>query len=167
MFRSLLAITLPAVLLLGQGGPGAERPRMDPGDPPDRARIFERLHELRTSRIQASLGVSVSTAKGIADKWGQFDRDSHSRRQNLREARQAIQDILLVPGTEEEKNARIGPALAQFAAAQRQQRDAKEKFEGEIQRMLSPVQQGRFLILMEEFQRRLNEAVGPLRRDRL
>ena len=162
MIRTLLAFTLPAALLLAQAGPGGERPRMDPRDPANRDRIFARLNEIRTQRIQASLGVSVSLAKGIADRWGAFDLESHSRRQGLREARQKVQDILVGPGTEEEKNQRIAAPMAQFAAFQKQQRDAKEKFEGEIQKLLTPVQQGRFLLLMDEFQRRLTEVMtGP------
>jgi len=166
MIRTLLALTLPAALLLAQGGPGAERPRTEPRDPAARERLFARLNEIRTQRIQASLGVAPSLAKSIADRWGVFDQEAHNRHQNLREARQKIQDILLGPGTEEEKNARVGGPMAQFSALQKQQRDSKERFEGEIQKLLTPAQQGRFLLLMDDFQRRLSEVMAGPRRER-
>jgi len=168
MIRTLLALTLPATLLLAQAGPGGDRPsRMEPPrDPAARERLFAHLNEIRTQRIQSSLGVSASMAKSIADRWGAFDLEAHGRHQGLREARQKVQDILMGPGTEEEKNARVGPPMAQFSALQRQQRDAKEKFEGEIQKLLTPAQQGRFLLLMDDFQRRLTEVMAGPQRER-
>ena len=159
MYRMLLALSVPAVLLVAQGAPAPERTRPDLADPAVRARIFARLHAIRTERLQTSLGVTPVLAKSIADRWGQFDQDSHGRRQSMRETRQKVQDILVGPGSEEDKNARIGPAMAQFSALQKAQRDAKEKFEADIQRLLTPAQQGRFLVLMDEFQRRLGEVV--------
>ena len=163
MYRMLIALTIPAVLLVAQGGPGPERGRPDLADPAARARIFARLHTIRTERLQASLGVTPVLAKTIADRWGQFDQDSHGRRQTMRETRQKVQDILVGPGSEEEKNVRIGPAMAQFSVLQKAQRDAKEKFEADIQKLLTPAQQGRFLVLMDEFQRRLSEVVRERR----
>ena len=166
MFRSLLALTLSAALLSAQGGPGAERPRPEPGDPAFRAHLIARLNDIRAERIKASLGLPAPLAKTITDRWGQFDLETHDRRQGLRAAKQKVQDILLGPGSDDEKNQRIAQPLAQFAQLQKQQRDARERFEADLQRLLTPIQQGRFLILLEDFQRRMTEAMPESHRGR-
>ena len=160
MFRTLLTLLLPATLLVAQGNPGAEGLRPDPGDLAAHARIALRLNAIRTQRIKAALGSPESQARGIADQWGQFDLESHRRRLGMRAARQRVQEVLMLPGTEEEKNLKIVPIVNQFAAIQKQQKEAKQKFEEDIQHLLTPAQQGRFIILMEEFQRNLLEAMG-------
>jgi hypothetical protein len=138
----------------------------DQGGGPDRARIAARLHKIRARLIQDNLGVPDNTARNIADRWGQFDFECHERRQNMRVTRQKVKDIIMGPGTEEDKNLRVAPAMAQFALMQKQQKEAKQKFEEDIQRMLTPVQQGRFVILMDDFQRRLTEALPDRPQDR-
>ena len=164
MFRTLLALTLPAALLVAQAGPEGERPRREEGERPGRARIAARLHAIRTRIIMNNLSVPETLAKGVSDRWGQFDFESHDRRQGMRAARQKVQDVLMGPGTEEEKNIKVLPAMNLFSGLQKQQKEAKQKFEEDIQRMLTPVQQGRFIILMDEFQRKLLEAMPEGRR---
>lgn len=156
MFRTLLAISFPAALLLAEVAPGPPPPMERPG----RARIAHRLHQIRAQRIQTCLGVAETLAKAIADRWGQFDQDSHGRRQTMRGYRRNLQEVLLGPGTEDEKNAKVTPVMAQLSGVQKQQKEAKQRFEEDIQRMLTPVQQGRFVLLMEDFQHNLIEAVG-------
>ena len=161
MIRALLTLFLPATLLVAQG---VGRPGPDLGDGPARSRLAARINLIRTERIKSTMGLSEPLAKTIADQWGQYDLDSHARRQGMRAARQRVQDILLEPGTEEAKNLKLVPIMAQFAAIQKQQKDAKQKFEEDLQRMLTPVQQGRFIILMEDFQRSLLEAMADQRK---
>jgi hypothetical protein len=164
MFRTLLALSLPAALLVAQAGPEAEHPRSEAGERPGRARIAARLHAIRSRLIMNSLGVPETLARSVADRWGQFDFESHDRRQAMRAARQKVQEILMGPGSEEEKNIKVLPAMNQFSGLQKQQKEAKQKFEEDLQRMLTPVQQGRFIILMDEFQRKLLEAMPENRR---
>ena len=162
MFRKPLAILLPAALLVAQAGPRIDHREM--GERPNRDHIAARLTAIRTRRIEASLAIPEPQAKNLAVRWGQFDLESHDRRQAMRMARQKVQEILQGPGTEEEKNLRVVPPMTQFAAIQKQQRDAKQKFEEDIQKMLTPAQQGRFIILMEDFQRNLLEAMTDQRK---
>ena len=163
MFRNLLFLFLPATLLVAQGAGAAKG---DPGEAPAHSRLIARLNAIRTERIKASLGIPDPLAKSIADQWGAYDMASHERRQAMRAARQRVQEILLEPATEEAKNLKLIPIMAQFSAIQKQQKDAKQRFEEEIQRMLTPVQQGRFIILMEDFQRSLVEAMADQRREK-
>ena len=161
MFRTLLALTLPVALLMGAPDPG---PGSAPVERSGRGHLANRLHGIRSQRIQTCLGVPESMAKSIADRWGQFDQASLARRQGMRAALQKLQAVLMGPGSEEDKNQRVLPVTAQYTALHRQQREAKVAFEEDIQRMLSPVQQGRFIVLMEDFQHSLLDAMAEQRR---
>ena len=164
--RTLLAFLLPASLLMAQGRPPEERLRG--GGPqlerPMRARIMARLHEIRAQRIQKALGVPEAKANAIADRWGRFDQDSMDRRQGMRAARQQVQETLLGTGSEDEKNVMIRPHLDRFSTLHKLQQEAKARFETDIQDMLSPAQQGRFLLLMEEFQRAVLDSMPDRQR---
>jgi Spy/CpxP family protein refolding chaperone len=86
------------------------------------------------------------------------------RRQGMRGARQQMQDILMGPGSEEEKNLKANPVMEKYTSMHHQQQEARRKFEEDIRAMLTPVQQGRFIILMNDFQAELREALPPERR---
>jgi len=161
-----LMLTLTATLLGAQGAAPDERPRATPERtlrPRFQARIQARLHRIRQEKIQESLGVPEGKAKAIADRWGQFDEDSLERRQGMRGARQQMQDLLMGPGSEEDKNGRVGPLMERYNRLHLQQQEARRRFEDDIRAMLTPVQQGRFIILMNDFQNKLREALPPNR----
>lgn len=147
----------------GSGGPASGRATTGAGSAPargsmaSRPQIMAQLNAIRTERLQSALGVPPAMAKTVADRWGQFDQEAHDRRQGFQATRQRIQEVLMGPGSEDEKNAQVAPLISQCVAIQKQQRDAKERFEADIQRTLTPVQQARLFVLMEEFQRRLSE----------
>ena len=71
------------------------------------------------------------------------------------------------PGTEEEKSAKVRPLLDQFVDLRRQQADLKFKFEDDIRGKLSPAQQVRLIIQVEEMQRRVAEALRQVPGGRL
>jgi hypothetical protein len=172
--RTLLVLLLPVALLSAQDRPAGtpeagradnkagvrtERPRREPAEHPFRARLRARLHEIRTQRIQKALGVPEAKATAIADCWGRFEVENAERRQGMHAARGQIQEALLGPGSEEEKNARVRPVMERFAALRKAQLEARGKWEEETKAMLTPVQQGRFLILAEEFQREVQASM--------
>lgn len=171
MFRTALILILPAMVLSAQGRLHGERPRpfqerREARRDMKRDALMARLHQMRMARIQQSLGVSEDKARAIADRWTQFDRDSMDRRQDMRQLREQINAILMGPGGEEEKNARLRPMIDQLTAHQKQQQEARQKFEADIRSTLSPAQQGRFILLMDEFQRSMQEALTEQRRGR-
>lgn len=149
------------------GAPTASAPGAPParGSMVSRPQIMAQLNAIRTERLQSALGVPPAMAKTVADRWGQFDQEAHDRRQGFQATRQRIQEVLMGPGNDEEKNAQVAPLISQCVAIQKQQRDAKERFEAEIQRTLTPVQQARLFLLMDEFQRRLSEILPEHHRD--
>jgi len=171
MFRTLLILILPAALLSAQGRLRPERPRPNPRAEARREirrdRVMAFVHQLRTKRIQQSLGVSEDKARSIADRWGQFDQDSHDRRQEMKRLREQVNGILVGSGSEEEKNLKLRPMVEQLATLQKQQQETKQAFEDEIRASLSPAQQGRFILLIEEFQRSLQEAITEQRKEKL
>lgn len=172
--RTLLALALPAVLLAAQDrtaagaavGTPPERPRREQGDRLLHARLRARLQEIRSQRIQKALGVPDSKANAIADRWGRFEQETAERRQGIRAARQQVQDALLGPGSEDDKNARVRPAIERFSALRKAQLDARGKWEEEIKAMLTPAQQGRFILLAEDFQREVQASMRGREADR-
>jgi hypothetical protein len=82
----------------------------------------------------------------------------------MRQARALMQACLLGPGSEEEKNVRVRPMIDRYAALHRQQEEARLRFEEDLRGMLTPVQQGRFILFMEEFRQHLREAMAGAER---
>lgn len=138
----------------------------DRGFGPRRERIVRELHEIRTRKLQQSLGLSEEKAKAIADRWSQFDEDSFGRRQQMGQLRQQMNATLMGPGSEEDKNKKLQPIVEQLAGLRQQQQDARKRFEDDIRGNLTPAQQGRFILLVDEFQKSLQEAIQDLRKDK-
>ena len=166
MFRILLALLLPVTFLAGQGGPPITKEPW-PKEAAWRQAIVARLHQMRVERLQQSLGISAEKAKGIADRWALFDVDNRDHRRRMRQLHEQVNGILLSPVPEEEKNARIRPLVEQFSTLRLQQQELKRKFEEDTCSSLTPAQQGRFMLVVEELQRALLEAIRQQRKDGL
>jgi len=162
MSRLLLTLVLPAAVLAGQGSPPVLKERGAKSGPV-REQILARLHQLRTERLQQSLGISEEKARAIADRWAQYDLDSRDNRQRTRQLQQQINAVLLSPVPEAEKNTRIRPLVEQLSASRQQQQDLKRKFEEDIRSGLTPAQQGRFILVVEEIQRAILQAIKDRR----
>jgi len=162
MYRLVLALLLPVTFLAGQGSPPLPRPQ-EARKGPVRERLLARLHQMRMERLQQSLGGSEEKARSIADRWAQFDLDSRDLRGRTRQLQQQINAVLLSPVPEAEKNVRIRPLMEQLSALRQQQQDLKRKFEDDIRSGLTPAQQGRFVLVVEELQRALLQAIKEQR----
>lgn len=162
MLRVLLALLLSVAALAGQNAPPMPR-ESGPKTSQGRGDITARLYRMRLERLQQSLGISEEKAKAIADRWSQFDQDSHDSRRRVKQLHQQVNGILFSPLSEDEKNARIRPLVEQYSAIRQQQDDLKRKFEDDIRGTLTPAQQGRFLLVAEEMQRALFEAIKAQR----
>jgi len=158
MFRALLSLLLPAALLFGQNAPSPPKDRGSKADP-WQGEILARLHRMRVERLQQSLGIPEGRARAIADRWAQFDQDGRNYRQRMKQLQKQIGGILFGPLTEDEKNARIRPLMEQYSSLRQQHEDLRRKFEAEIRDPLTPAQQGRLLLLMEEIQHAMFEAI--------
>ena len=168
-FRTVLILTLTALSLGAQGRLRPDRPHREPGErraTPVRDRIMARLHEMRSRRLQDTLGLSEEKAHAIADRWALFDEDTFARRHQTGQLRQQMNATLMGPGSEGDKNRKLQPIVEQLAGLRQQQHDARQQFETDIRGSLSPAQQGRFILLVEEFQRNLQEALQERRKDR-
>jgi Spy/CpxP family protein refolding chaperone len=95
----------------------------------------------------------------VVERWSRYDRDRDDKTQQIHQIRRRFNDILLGPGSEEEKNAKVRPLLDQFVELRRQQADLKFRFEEDIRAKLSPAQQVRLILHVEEMQRRVVEAL--------
>jgi hypothetical protein len=167
--RTALILTLTALSLGAQGRLRPDRPRRDASERPAalrRERIIERLHEIRSRKLQDTLGLSEEKAHAIADRWSQFDEESFSRRAQMGQLRQQMNATLVGPGSEEDKNKKLQPVIDQLAGLRQQQEASRKRFETDIQATLTPAQQGRFILLMDEFQKSLQEAILERRKDR-
>jgi len=151
LFCLLLACTLGAQNGPGMGGRWGMGHHQGP--------IMSQLRQIRIQRIQQTLGVSEDRARAIADRWGQYDQESMERHQQMRQLRQQLNGVLLGPGNDEGKSAKLKPLIQQFVTVRRQQLDLRQGFEGEIMHSLSPAQQARLIILVDDLQKSLKEAL--------
>jgi actin-related protein len=118
-----------------------------------------RLARFRMDQLQQTASLPEDQARIIVDRWTRYDRDQLERAQQVRQIRRRFNEILLGPGTEEEKSVRVKPLLEQFMDLRRQQAELKLRFEDDIRLRLSPAQQVRLILQVEEMQRRVLEAL--------
>jgi hypothetical protein len=150
------------------GGARLERPR---GDGPNRnpasdPRFMARLYHFRLSRIQQVLGLPEDRARVLAERWGRWDREHMDRGAQAAELRRQFNQVLLGPEREEDKNAKLKPLLEQFLAIRQQQESGRRQFEEEVRAGLTPAQQARLILVMDEIQQRLREALRESPKER-
>ncbi len=138
LLAALATATLPGLAQAGEGRP---------------------LVRFRLEQLQQSVGLPEEQARVVVERWSRYDRERDERTQQIHQIRRRFNDILLGPGTEEEKNTKVRPLLEQFVDLRRQQADLKVRFEEDIRARLSPAQQVRLILHVEEMQRRMVEAL--------
>ena len=143
MLRPALLMTLLLFALPGLAQAEDERP----------------LARFRMDQLQQTVGLPEDQARAVVDRWSRYDREQFEKTQQIQQLRRRFNDILLGPGSEEDKNAKVRPMLEQFVELRRQQADLKFKFEEDIRARLSPAQQVRLIIQVEDMQRRMLEAI--------
>jgi hypothetical protein len=150
MLRSLLitSVALAAVLPCRAQSPA-----------PAQAVEERSLARFRMDQLQQTVGLPEEQARSVVERWSRYDREQFEVTKQLQQIRHRFNDILLGPGTEEDKNARVRPLLEQFVELRRQQKELKIRFEDDIRLRLSPAQQVRLIIQVEEMQRRVVEAI--------
>ena len=153
----LVLATLAATAAMAQRG--QPRPRRDDPQALAAAAAAPWLMTLRTQRISQTLGLPEDQARGIAQRWSIYDRDFLHRARQMMQLRAHFNQILLSPGSEEDKNTRLKPLLEQFMEQRRQQQELKMKFEDDIRAQLSPAQQVRLIILVDDLQKTLREGI--------
>ena len=167
--RTVLILTLTALTLGAQGRLRPDRPHRDPPErraAPRRERIATMLHELRSKKLQRSLGLTEEKANGIADRWAQFDEDSFSRRVQMGQLRHQMNATLMGPGSEEDKNLKLKPVVEELGGLRQQQEASRKRFEEDIRGSLTPAQQGRFILLVDEFQKSIQDAIQEQRKEK-
>jgi hypothetical protein len=160
MFKPILMLAVSAALVAQQEPPQ--------GPPPGRAvqegHFMAQFYQMRVARIQQSLGLSEDRAKALAERWGRWDRDFIDRGRQMLQLRAQFNQILIGPGTEDEKGAKLKPLVDQFLALRQQQDKAKRQFEEDILQTLSPAQQARMIMLVEDIQNRIRDTLREARR---
>ncbi|NTW85490.1 MAG: hypothetical protein HGB30_04925 [Holophagaceae bacterium] len=147
MLRPLLLLSLLSASAL---------PGLAQGAPADEGRPLARF---RMDQLQQSVGLPEDQARLVVERWTRYDREQFDRTQVLHQVRRKFNDILLGPGSEEEKNARVRPLLEQFVDLRRQQAELKFRFEDDIRGKLSPAQQVRLILRVEEMQRQMADVL--------
>jgi Spy/CpxP family protein refolding chaperone len=117
------------------------------------------LARFRLDQLQQSVGLPEAQARAVVERWARYDQDQFEKTRQIQQLRRRFNDILLGPGAEEDKSAKVRPLLEQFVDLRRQQADLKLKFEDDIRARLSPAQQVRLILHVEEMQRRMVDAL--------
>jgi len=156
-----LLIPFLATSLAAQQGPGAGP---QPGRAFQEGQLLAQFYELRVNRIRQSLGLPEDRARALAERWGGWDREFMERGRQMVQLRAQFNQLLLGPGSEDEKNAKARPLLDRFMELRRQQEEGKRRFEADILQGLPPAQQVRMILLVEDIQGRIRETLREARR---
>lgn len=159
------------VLLLSALMAQTTGPRQDPQPPP--ARGLEEgpmdprpLLRFRARRLEEGLGVDTAKAQSISQRWGQFDQEHFQRQRQITALRLRFNDILMGPEPEERKSALIKPLMDQFMSLRDQQMEAKRRFEDDIRQGLSPAQQARLILMVDDLNKKVLDALRERRQER-
>jgi hypothetical protein len=160
MHRLPLILVLASALMAQQEpGPGAQ-----PGRPGQGGPFLAQFYELRVARIQQTLGFSEDRARVLAERWGRWDRDFIDRGRQMNQLRNQFNQALMGAGSEDDKCARIKPLVDKFLDLRRQQEDGKRRFEADLLQSLTPAQQARMILLVEDIQTRIRESLREAQR---
>jgi len=159
MLKPILMLAVSAALVAQQ------EPPQGPAQGPQEGRILAQFFQMRATRIQQELGLPEDRARALAERWGRWDREFIGRGRQMLQLRAQFNQILIGPGSEDEKGARVKPLVDQFLGLRQQQDEAKRGFEADILRSLTPAQQARMILLVEEIQNRIRETLREARRD--
>ena len=150
MFRALFMVSLLSLAVL---------PCLAQTQAPAPAGEERSLARFRMDQLQQTVGLPEEQARTVVERWSRYDREQFELTKQIQQIRHRFNDILLGPGTEEDKNVKVRPLLDQFVELRRQQKELKFRFEDDIRARLSPAQQVRLIIQVEEMQRRVVEAL--------
>ncbi|MBS1766101.1 MAG: hypothetical protein JST05_01670 [Acidobacteria bacterium] len=124
------------------------------------------LLQFRAKRLRDGLGLSNAQADAIAERWGRFDQEHFARQRQIATLRLRFNDILMGPESEDRKSELIKPLLAQFQDLRRQQEDARHRFEDDIRAGLSPAQQARLILMVDDLNKKILDALRERRQER-
>ncbi len=139
---------LPAILLL--------TPTLRAQDLPPASEAVRRIF---MQRLTDRVGLSEAQASKVVDRWQRFAREHAERKAQIGQLRQRFKEILLGPDGEDQKSARIKPLLDQFLELRKQQSESMQRFEDDIRVGLTPAQQARIVVTVEEL---INQIVKAL-----
>ncbi len=159
-------VSLSCALLAQPAGPAKRLARMEAQG--EDGPLARQLMGVRVKQLKETMGLADPQAAAIAERWAAHDREIVQSTRQLNQLRSQFREILLGPGNEDEKSARLKPLMEQFLDLRRRQMEARGRFETEIRSGLSTAQQARLIMLVEEITRRLQEGLanrpGLLRR---
>lgn len=141
--------------------PRQERPEQD-GEQPDPRPLLR----FRANRLQEGLGLDAARAGSIAQRWAQFDQEHFQRQRQISALRLRFNDILMGPEAEDRKSALVKPLLDQFMDLRDQQMEAKRRFEDDIRQGLSPAQQARLILMVDDLNKKVMDALRERRQER-
>lgn len=159
LLSAILATLVAAPASAQQGGRQRREGQFQNNGQPSEAAAAPWLMQLRTQRITQTLQVPEDQARAIAKRWSQFDGDFISRARQMAQLRGRFNQILIGPGAEDEKNAKLKPLLEQFMDLRRQQLELKNRFEDDVRGGLSPAQQVRLILLVDDLQKTIREGI--------
>lgn len=146
-------------------------PRQDPPPPPSQEKEDGQpdprpLLRFRARRLQEGLGIDAAKAGSIAQRWAQFDQEHFQRQREIVALRLRFNDILMGPESEERKSILIKPLMDQFMGIRDQQMEAKRRFEDDIRQGLSPAQQARLILMVDDLNKKVLDALRERRQER-
>ena len=134
---------------------------------PDAAQQDPRpLLRFRSQRLQDGLHLSPAQADAIAQRWSRFDQEHFQRQRQIGALRGRFNEILMGPDPEEKKSEQLKPLLAQFADLRHQQEESRHRFEEDIRAGLTPAQQARLILMVDDLNQKILNALRERREER-
>jgi len=162
------SLLLAGLMAQAPGAPAARLalPTLMAQEPEDPQPDPRPLLRFRAQRLKEGLGITQAQADTIAQRWARFDQEHFTRQRQIAALRLRFNDILMGPDSEEHKGAVIKPLLDQFMELRQQQEDARHRFEEDIRAGLTPAQQARLILMVDDLNRQILDALRERRQQR-
>jgi hypothetical protein len=119
--------------------------------------LATRLFQIRMTRIQQTMGLPEYQARAMAERWRQYDCDFMNTARRSDPLKNQMEEILRGTAPEDEKNRRIKPLLDAYLPLWNQLGQSRRRFEEDLRANLSPAQQARLILLMDQLHRELEQ----------
>lgn len=152
----LIALMLSLVAAVSSAAPGPQT-----GDPQSRARLRERISDLYLLRLTGALELTEEQTAKLYPVLTRTEKEKAALQRDMGlELRNLRAELAKTPPGEKE----VLGLVDRIRQARRAIRERDEQVEATLDRVLTPVQKGRYILFTVDFLRNVGENLGRVRR---
>jgi Spy/CpxP family protein refolding chaperone len=158
MHKRLFSLILFGGLLAFSAPLAAEEKAVPQATPQGEQRdaAIKKFRVIRIAELQEALNLDEKTTIKVNGVMTRFDNQRDASRNDLREQMRSLKDLMAAGKPDE---ARITRTLDKLLELRARMHDIQLQELKELRQILTPVQQAKFVLMMDKFQKRMHQAI--------